>query len=270
MFGIGLTLKIENFKRVVVEPKEILTAMFGQVILLPLTAFIIALIFNFPEWAKIGLILVACCPAGASPNFIAYFLKGRLALAVAATALSSVLVLLTLPLILSLALGVFELQQEEISLPAGKTIFNICITVLLPISAGVLLKEHKKDWAGQMEKLMKWLMPVFLIMIFGGSIYMESGGNINFSKYLDQYPYAIMLNMGAMLISYFFARFLLKDKQSHFTISTIVGIQNNALAIYIANTLLSKPEIAIIPIVYSSFTFFSTTLFAMAAKKLDR
>lgn len=270
MFGIGLTLKIENFKRVVIEPKEILTAMFGQIILLPLTAFIIAFIFNFPDWAKVGLILVASCPAGASPNFIAYFLKGRLALAVSATALSSVLVLFTIPLILSLALDAFKLQQEEISLPAGKTILNICFTVLLPISVGVLLKERKKEWAGRLEKIMKWLMPVFLIMIFGGSIYLESGGNIDFFKYLNQYPYAIMLNVGAMLISYFFARYLLKDKQSHFTISTIVGIQNNALAIFIANTLLNKPEIAIIPIVYSSFTFFSTSLFALAAKKLDR
>lgn len=270
MFGIGITLKAESFKRVLAEPKEILTALFGQIILLPLTAFMIALIFDFPEWAKIGLILVASCPAGASPNFIAYFLKGRLALAVSATALSSVLVLFTIPFIVGLALDVFKLQQEEISLPAWETIKNICFTVLLPIMAGVFLKEQNNMLAEQLEKIMKWVMPLILLMIFGGSIYLESGGKINISKYLNQYPYAIMLNFGAMVLSYFFARFMLKDKASHFTVSTIVGIQNNALAIYIANSLLHRPEIAVIPIVYSSFTFMSTALFAFAAKKLDR
>lgn len=269
MFGIGITLKAEDFKRVVVKPKEILVALLGQVILLPLTAFLIASIFNFPLWAKIGLILVAACPAGASPNVITHYLKGRLALAVSTTALSSVLVLVTIPLIVNLALSFFGNQEREISLPAGQTILKICLTVLLPIIGGVLLKEFKGSLAGQLEKIMKWVMPLVLLSIFGGSLYLESGGDVDISKYLNQYPYAIALNLGAMLLSFLTARFLLPDKQSHYTISAIVGIQNNALAIYIANSLLQKPELAVMPIIYSSFTFFSTTLFSYAAKKLE-
>lgn len=269
MFGIGITLRIEDFKRVVLEPKEILTALFCQLVILPLIAFLIALSFNFPQWAKIGLVLVSACPAGASPNFIMYYLKGRLALAVSATAISSILVLVTIPLIVSLALEVFRTQAQELSLPVGRTISKIFFTVLLPITAGVLLKEFKGELAERFEKVMKWVMPLALLLIFGGSVYLESGGNVDLAKYLNQYPFAIALNIGGMLASYFLARFLLKDNQSHFTVSTIVGIQNNALAIFIANTLLQKPEIAIIPIVYSSFTFITTALFAFTAKKID-
>ena len=269
MFGIGITLKLEDFKRVIVRPKEIITALVGQMIILPLMAFLIAWFFDFPQWAKIGLILVAACPAGASPNFIMYYLKGRLALAVSATALSSILVLVSIPLVVGLALEVFRSQSQEISLPVGQTVTKICFTVLLPIVAGVLLKEFKEKITNGLEKVMKWVMPICLLLIFGGSLFLESGGNIDVAKYLNQYPYAIGLNVGAMLASYILARFVLADKPSHFTISTVVGIQNNALAIFIANTLLHRPEMAIIPIVYSSFTFISTALFAFLAKTYD-
>lgn len=269
MFGIGITLQVEDFKRVVVKPKEILTAMLGQIILLPLIAFLIAWLFNFPLWAKLGLILVSACPAGASHNFISYYLKGRLALAVSTTALSSVLVLVTIPIIVNLALSFFGSQQQDISLPVGQTILKICLTVLLPIVLGVLLKEFKEKWADGLTKVMKRAMPLILLLIFGGSLYVESDGSIDISKYLNQYPYALALNFGAMFASFFAARFILPDKPSHYTISAVVGIQNNALAIFIANSLLNKPELAVMPIIYSSFTFFSTAIFAFIVKKLD-
>lgn len=269
MFGIGITLKLEDFKRVIVRPKEITIALIGQMIVLPLVAFFIAWVFDFPQWAKIGLILVSACPAGASPNFIMYYLKGRLALAVSATALSSILVLITIPLVVGLALEVFRSQSQDISLPIGETITQIFLTVLIPIVAGVILKEYKDTFTKSLEKVMKWVMPLCLLLIFGGSVYLESGGSIEISKYLNQFPYAVGLNVSAMLISFFLARFVLEDKQSHFTVSTVVGIQNNALAIFIANTLLQRPEMAVIPIVYSSFTFISTAFFAFVAKKLD-
>lgn len=269
MFGIGITLHLEDFKRVIVKPKEIVTALVCQVILLPLVAFLIVYFFDMPLWAKLGLILVAACPAGASHNFISYYLKGHLALAVSTTAISSVLVFATIPILVNLALTLFESQHQEIRLPVGQTILKIFVTVLLPIVLGVLLKEFKEKWADHLTEIMKRVMPLILLLIFGGSLYVESDGSIDVSKYLNQYPYAFALNFGAMLVAYFTARFFLADKPSHYTISAVVGIQNNALAIYIGNSLLHKPELAVIPIIYSSFTFFSTALFAFAAKKLD-
>lgn len=270
MFGVGINLQLEDFKRIVKKPQEISVSIFGQMILLPLIAFLIALIFDFPTWAKIGLILVSVSPAGASPNFITYYLNGRLALAVSTTALSSVLSLISIPLIVSLALQVFESQGQKISLPFWETIFKISLTVIVPIILGVLLRETKENIAKKMEKVMKWAMPVILLIIFGGSIFLESGGSsIDVMKYLNQYPYAIALNLGAVISSYLLARLFLKDKQAHYTISTVVGIQSNALAIFVANTILNRPDLAIMPIIYSSFTFFSTALFALAVKKFE-
>ena len=269
MFGIGITLKFTDFKRLTTHPKEIITALVGQMVILPLTAFLIVWLFDFPKWAQLGLILVAVCPAGASPNFITYYLKGRLALAVSTTAISSLLVLVSIPLLVNLALELFRSGQNDISLPIGRTISKICLTILLPITIGVLLKEYKGEIADKLEKIMKWLMPVILIVIFGGSYYLESGGNVDLMKYLNQFPYAIGLNIGAMLFSYLLARLLLKDKQAHFTISTVVGIQNNALAIFIATSLLNKPQLSIMAIIYSSFTFISSGLFGFAIKKLE-
>ncbi len=269
MFGIGITLQLEDFKRIIVKPKEIFTALFGQMIIIPLLAFLIAWIFDFPMWAKMGLILVSACPAGASHNFISYYLKGRLALAVSTTAISSVLVLATIPLIVNLALTFFKSEGQDISLPVGRTIQQIGFTILLPIVLGVLLKEYREKWADNLTKGMKKVMPLILLTIFGGSLYMEGdGGGIDVSKFLHQYPFAILLNLGSMLTSFFLARAILPDKPSHYTISAVVGIQNNALAIFIAHTLLHEPQMAIIPIIYSSFTFFSTALFAFVAKKL--
>ncbi len=270
MFGVGINLQLEDFRRIIVKPQEITVSMIGQMILLPLIAFLIALLLDFPTWAKIGLVLVSVSPSGASPNFITYYLDGRLALAVSTTALSSVLSLIAIPLIVSLALQIFESKGQQISLPFWETILKICITVIIPISLGVLLRENKEEIAIKLEKIMKWGMPVILLIIFGGSIFLESGGSsLDIMKYLNQYPYAIALNVGAVLASYLLARLVLKDKKAHYTISTVVGIQSNALAIFVANTILNRPDLAIMPIIYSSFTFFSTALFALAVKKLE-
>lgn len=269
MFGMGILLRIEDFRRIYIEPRAVLTGLACQIIVLPLTAFIIALLFDFSTSAKIGLILVAACPAGASPNLIIYYLQGRVALAVSITAISSLIILITIPFIVSLALHLFAVsEQDQISLPLAETIVNICLTILFPITVGVLIKKYRESLANTIEKVMQWVMPLIFLAAFGGTVYFEDNGNIELSKYINMYPYAMALNFFAMIASYLVARYLLNEPKTCYTISTVVGIQNVGLAIFIANTLLEEPELAIMAIVYSSFTFFTTALFAFLAKKI--
>ncbi|MFP4047397.1 MAG: hypothetical protein ACLFT4_06525, partial [Bacteroidales bacterium] len=87
------------------------------------------------------------------------------------------------------------------------------------------------------------------------------------SRYTYLFPYAIALNLVAMAAGYFFSRKMGLDNRNNYTISIQVGLQNSALAIFVANSLLGSREMAMVAVVYSSFTFFSTLLFGYLAKR---
>jgi BASS family bile acid:Na+ symporter len=86
-------------------------------------------------------------------------------------------------------------------------------------------------------------------------------------RHLELLPWALLLNFLAMAAGFFFARSVKCKNKNNFTISIQVGMQNSALAIYVAANLLNNKPMAVVAVVYSSFTFFSTMLFGYIGKK---
>jgi BASS family bile acid:Na+ symporter len=112
-------------------------------------------------------------------------------------------------------------------------------------------------------------MTVLLFSVFAAIVLLEEReGGEGIFQYTYILPYALILNIGSMLAGYFFARSMGLDNRNNYTISIEVGLQNSALAIFVASTLLNNREMAIVAVVYSSFTFFSTALFGYLAKRL--
>ena len=103
MFDLGLTLRLEDFGKVVRRPWPLAVAMFGQLVLLPLIALALAWAFGLTPVFFIGLVLIACCPGGSSSNVFSKLAGGDVALSVTLTALSSVITLFTIPVIMSWA-----------------------------------------------------------------------------------------------------------------------------------------------------------------------
>jgi BASS family bile acid:Na+ symporter len=268
MFGIGLALEKKDFENVVLFPRAIVIGLIAQMILLPLVAFIIVFLFDLPPIAKVGLILISACPGGSASNIVVHLLRGNVALCISLTALNSLLILITLPLIVNLGLYIFVGETHDIHLSFTDTVIKIIYTTIIPTFAGVYIRHKNFNLAAKLEKPMRLIMTVALFTVFAMLIIFEEQNTAEgISKYTYLFPYAIALNIVAMFIGYIFARNLGLDNRNNFTISIQVGLQNSALAIFVASSILGQREMAMVAVVYSSFTFFSTLLFGFLAKR---
>lgn len=269
MFGIGLSLERKDFENVFRYPKPILIGLFSQMVLLPLIAFILVSFTSLSPAIKVGFIVIAACPGGSASNLINHLLRGNVALCVSLTALNSLLIQITLPLLVNLGLILFMGHSEDISLPIWETIFKIFFVTLLPTFAGVYLRAKFFNLAIKLVRPMKVIMTILLFTVFAAIVLTEeSNSQESIFEYSFILPYALALNVGAMLAGYFFAKMQGLDNRNNYTISIEVGLQNSALALYVTGSLLHSKEMTIVAVAYSSFTFFSTFLFGFLAKKL--
>ncbi len=268
MFGIGINLKFRDFGQIFIKPKAVLTGLFAQMVVLPLFAFGLNYFWDISPVLKVGFILIAACPGGTTSNMVTLFLRGRLALSVTLTAFNSFLILFTIPAIVNLALLVYLGHQEQIQLPFDTTIKEIFLAVLLPTILGMLMKEFKPAWSTKLRTPLNYAMTLFLLLVFLGIVFFENNGSDkNILHYTNLFLPAFVLNVTTMFAGYLVSRFVGITNRGRFTIAIQVGLQNSALAIYVASKLLDQNEMAMVAVVYGSFTLFSTAFWAWIMKK---
>ncbi len=269
MGGMGLSLEVKDFKQILIYPKPILTGLFSQMIVLPLIAFLIVGFTNLDPYIKVGFILIAACPGGTASNLVTHLLKGNLALCISLSAINSLLILISLPLIVNLALMLFVGDAAEISLPVMQTIIKIFFVIALPVFTGMMIRSWNRTLANKLEKPLRYILTGLLLSVFIVVIFFDQRKeSASIQDYLEILPFALALNFASMLAGLFIAYFMKTGKRNSYTISVEVGLQNSALAIFVASTLLNNHRMAVVAVIYSSFTFFSTALFGYIAKKI--
>ncbi len=255
MFGMGMSLELKDFKRIILYPKAVFVGLTNQLVLLPLIGFGITLLFPMEPEIAIGVMILAACPGGPTSNLITHLAKGDLALSVSLTAISSLITIFTIPFIVSFALNYFELNGQEVNLSILETIAQIFIIVVIPILLGMSLRRFNKDFSLKMAKPVRIASAIVLAIIILGIIVKE---RTNMEAYFRQAGAAtFILNALTMLIGFYSARlFKLKTPQA-ISISIESGIQNGTLAITVAVVLLGNTAFAIAPAVYSILMFLS-------------
>ena len=255
MLGMGLSLVIDDFKRIIVYPKAILVGLTNQLIILPILGFAIASLFPLRPEIAIGIMILAACPGGPTSNLIAHLAKGDTALSVSLTALSSFITILTIPFIVNFALIHFLGEGHVVRLNVLETIIQIFIIIVIPVCIGMLIRYLKEDFALRMAKPVRTASGIVIALVIIGIVIKEKE---NFVSYFQQAGLvALALNVGTMTVGYFSSRlFKIIDKRA-VSISIESGIQNGTLAITIAVVLLNNAEFAIAPAIYSLLMFFT-------------
>ncbi|MFO7670887.1 MAG: bile acid:sodium symporter family protein [Bacteroidales bacterium] len=269
--GMGLSLSDRDFRNIFLYPRAVATGIISQMLLLPLIAFLIGLISNIDPLYKVGLMIIAACPGGATSNLVTYLLRGNVALSISMTAINSVITLITMPLVVSLSLTFFIHQDASIRLNVGETMLNVFLITLLPAFIGTRIRKWKPSLADGLEKPLKIVLPILLALIYAGVVLFErEGESANFRDFTTILPYTLALHLAAMGTGLLVARLAGLRLRDRFTIVIEVGLQNSALAIFVATTLLKSQAMSLVAVVYGSFTFFTTLLFAWIVKKLSR
>jgi BASS family bile acid:Na+ symporter len=275
MFGMGMSLTIEDFKKVLVYPKGLILGLIGQLMFLPALAFGIASLTDLPPELQVGIVIIAACPGGATSNLITYLLRGNVALSISMTTVNSIMTLVTTPLLIFFGLYLFIGEGQTVQLPIGITILKIFYITLLPTSLGIFIRYKRKDFALLMEKPLRVILPllygtIYMIAILGGGKSETASGLIE--TYVSVLPWVMGLNIIGMMLGYASSRALGLNNQTQITLSVEIGIQNSALAITIASSamFLNSYYMAIPAIVYGFFTFASAVVFGYLVKRSHR
>ena len=253
MFGMGLSLTVDDFKRIVTEPKAIILGLINQLLILPLIGFALITIFTVKAEIAIGLIILAACPGGPTSNLITHLAKGDTALSISLTAISSFVTILTIPFIINLGLKTVYGSGTEIQLNVLQTIIQVFAIVIAPVLLGMLIKAKREQFSIRMEKPVRKASGLVFILVLVGVIMSEKE---NIIPYIEQAGFiTFLLNILTMGFGMIMAIFMKLPLRQALSISVESGIQNGTLAITIATGILMNTEYAIAPAVYSLIMF---------------
>lgn len=268
MFGLGLSLKISDFKRIFLYPKAVLTGSFTQLILLPVLGFAIAalLLPGNPELA-VGLIILAMCPGGPTANLITHLANGDTALCISLTAISSIVKIFTIPLMVNYAIQQYMGHSPGLHLDVASSILKIITITIIPAAIGMLVKAKFAGFAQAAQKPVKILSAIFLLLVIIAAIVQERNNIVQ--SFSIAGPAALLLNLSGMALGYFIPRILNLPIAQRITISIETSIQNGTLAIAIAGSplMLNNSAMTIPAVVYSIIMFITAGIFISFLKR---
>ena len=239
MFGMGLTLKAEDFRVVFSRPKDVLVGCLAQFTVMPVLAFLLTRVFRLEPALAIGVILVGCCPGGTASNVITYLAKGDLALSVGMTAVSTLLAPVLTPLLVWLLAG------ETVDVDVLGMLLSILWVVILPIVLGLLVKRF---WPRTTEKAAGYLPAlsslaicvIVLIVIAANAHKLLDGGWIILLV-------VVLHNVCGLAAGYLIGSMLHLSPAKRRAISVEVGMQNSGLASSLATLHFAAYPLATIP-----------------------
>lgn len=226
MFGVGMTISIEQFKFVLERPKDIFIGAIGQYTIMPIVAFILARLLNLSSELTLGLILVGCCPGGISSNVMTFISKGNVALSVSLTTVSTLLAPIATPIITLI------LAKSQIEISILSMFISIIKTVIVPIVLALLCNRLLPKLSEVMVKILPLLSSVLLMLLIAGSI-SASIDSIMTSGLIVLIAVAIHHTIG-LALGYFLGYRAGFDEVKRRAVCLEVGMQNSGLAITLA------------------------------------
>ena len=239
MFGMGLTLRADDFRIVFSRPKDVIIGCLAQFTVMPLLAWLLARVFALDEALTVGVVLVGCCPGGTASNVITYLAKGDLALSVGMTGVSTLLAPVLTPLLVLLLAG------KTVDVDVVGMLLSILWVVILPIVAGLIVKRL---WPRQTTAATAYLpalsslaiCAIVLIVIAANAQKLLSSGLV--------VMLVVMLhNVGGLAIGYVVGTVLGMSAAKRKAVSIEVGMQNSGLASSLATLHFAAYPMATIP-----------------------
>lgn len=258
MMGLGLSLRVEDFKRIAKYPKAMIIGLLCQMILLPAICFFIAKGLNISPELAVGLMLIAAAPGGPSANLYSHIAKGDVALNVSLTAVNSILSIFSIAIISNFAMNQFLQTDQVVPLQFGK-VLEVCMIVIIPISLGMFIRGKAANLAQELDKPVKIGSAIFLataIILTG----LQERAHL-FEDFKQIGLAAFIFNILCLGLGYYIPRLFQLSKPQAIAIGMEIGIHNGTLAIFIALTVIGNSTMAIPAVIYSLIMFITAGIF---------
>ena len=266
MFGLGLGLTVADFKRVITIPRDFIVGFFGQVIILPIIAFILIHIISMPPEIALGVMVIAAAPGGVTSNILTKFANGDVALSVTLTAVVSLLSVITVPLIVynSASFLGFEITKEISMINIAVKMFFV---VTVPVIFGMIVRSLMTDFIVSKTRLVQRLSVILFLVVFI-SIWVEEWDRI-VSFITRAGLVAFILNITMIFIGYYMAKFLASGLEQRKCISLECGLQNGTLAVFVATQLFDDIVFMVPTAAYALIMFVTSIIFVLIVRKIN-
>jgi BASS family bile acid:Na+ symporter len=266
MFGLGLGLTAADFKRVIIIPRDFLIGFLGQVIILPIIAFILIHIISIPPEIALGVMVIAAAPGGVTSNILTKFANGDVALSVTLTAVVSLISVFTVPLIVynSASFLGFEITKEISMINIAVKMFFV---VTVPVIFGMIVRKLMTDFIVSKTLLVQRLSVMLFLVVFI-SIWVEEWDRI-ISFITRAGLVAFILNMTMIFIGYYMAKFLASGLEQRKCISLECGLQNGTLAVFVATQLFDDIVFMVPTAAYALIMFVTSIIFVLIVRKIN-
>lgn len=257
MFGMGTTLSLNDFARVLLVPKSVAIGMVLQFTVMPLTGWILARAFAFPPEIAAGVILIGACPGGVASNVIAYLARGDVALSVTMTACST----LMSPIMTPLAMGL--LAGSEVNVPFNDMMISILNLTIVPVVAGLVVSylfQWLKLRGPWLDRCLSVIAMIAICVVIGIIVAQSRDDLVKVGPALVLV--AILHNAIGYLLGYFGAKACRLDETTSRTISIEVGMQNGGMATALAMNVLHSPQAALAGAIFGPWMSVSGSILA--------
>ena len=266
MLGLGLGLSIKDFTRILKTPKDFLVGFFSQILILPLVALGVALILNLSTPIAIGLMIIAAAPGGVTSNVMTKFANGDVALSISLTAVTSLVSIISVPLIVINSANIFGLQiAKEISMVG--IALKMALVVTVPVIIGMIIRGIFENFISSkinlINKLTGWLFVIVFI-----AIWIEEKDNIFI--YLKEAGLAVLiLNVTMMILAFYIAKIFVSGAPQQKCIALECGLQNGTLAVFVATLIFDEISYIIPTGAYALIMYVTGFLFIYLLRKIN-
>ena len=266
MFGLGLGLTVADFKRLTKYPGDFIVGFFGQVILLPIVAFILIHIISLPPELALGTMLIAAAPGGVMSNVLTKFANGDVALSVSLTAIISLISVITVPFIIFNSAGFLNIEiGKEISML--NIALKMFVAVTVPVALGMIVRALMSDFVISKTLLVQRLSLILFLIVFA-AIWIEEWDKI--TSFIQRAGLiALVLNLTMIFLGYYLGKFLASGVAQRKCISLECGLQNGTLALFVGTQLFDNVVFMVPTAAYALIMFSTATIFVLIVRKIN-
>lgn len=265
MFSLGLGLQLEDFRRILRQPKALLVGVLCHFVALPLVCWGLLGLWGLGGVFAVGFMILAACPTGTTSNLLTYIARGDVALAVSFTAVASVATIFTLPLVVSWSLQHYLGATHTIALPVASVMGQVFLMLGLPVSLGMLVRHCAPQRAARIEPVATKVATLLFVVIVALAI--VKNWALLRDNFSDLAPFALVLNLTMLAFGFAAALLVRLPRRQAVTLGIETAVQNATLALVVASSILQQEAMSIPGAVYGVLMYAGGLAFAFGMRR---
>ena len=238
MLGLGASLTVQDFTRVVQNPKEFFIGLICQLVLLPIIAYFLIIILKTPIELALGVMLIAAAPGGVTSNVLTKFANGDVALSISLTAITSLISIVSVPYVVFLSIELFNIDYVSGEVSMLGISLKMFFVVTVPVIVGMIIRKLANNFIENNMKLIQRISIGLFIIVFV-AIYIEEWDSL-IMFFEKAGLIALILNVTMMVVAFYIAKFFSTGVAQRRCISLEAGLQNGTLAVFVATEISSE------------------------------